>query len=269
MARSRNIKPGFFLNDELAEVEPLGRILFAGLWCIADREGRLEDKPRRIKVEVLPYDDCDVNYLLNQLAERGFIVRYEHESNPYIQIINFTKHQNPHPREVASVIPAYPCLGNTQALPDKLQGNAEQQSSNADSLISDSLLSDSLISEKENFSAIIFKAWNEQDIIVHRELTETVVKAVNNAVKKYGLDNVLLAIQRYSIVYHDTNYYFSHRWTLLNFLKRKEVIPSFLDEGEKWLNYQDDKKPRKQKPDSRYYDELGDPIPGALDKTPF
>jgi len=145
MARSRNIKPGFFLNDELAEVEPLGRILFAGLWCIADREGRLEDKPRRIKVEVLPYDDCDVNYLLNQLAERGFIVRYEHESNPYIQIINFTKHQNPHPREVASVIPAYPCLGNTQALPDKLQGNAEQQSSNADSLISDSLLSDSLI----------------------------------------------------------------------------------------------------------------------------
>jgi hypothetical protein len=55
VARSRNIKPGFFLNDELAECEPLARILFAGLWCIADREGRLEDRPKRIKAEVLPY----------------------------------------------------------------------------------------------------------------------------------------------------------------------------------------------------------------------
>ena len=61
MARSRNIKPGFFLNDDLAECEPLARLLFAGLWCIADREGRLEDRPKRIKIEVLPYDNCDVN----------------------------------------------------------------------------------------------------------------------------------------------------------------------------------------------------------------
>ena len=73
MARSRNIKPGFFLNDELAECDPLARLLFAGLWCIADREGRLEDRPKRIKAEVLPYDDCDVDELLNQLAERSLL----------------------------------------------------------------------------------------------------------------------------------------------------------------------------------------------------
>jgi hypothetical protein len=70
MARARNIKPGFFLNDELAECEPLARLLFAGLWCIADREGRLEDKPKRIKVEILPYDDCDIDYLL-KYTKRG------------------------------------------------------------------------------------------------------------------------------------------------------------------------------------------------------
>ena len=98
MARSRNIKPGFFLNDQLAEIEPLGRLLFAGLWCIADREGRLEDRPRRIKAEVLPYDNCDVDELLNQLAGRGFIVRYEVDGEGYIQVVNFIKHQNP--REV-------------------------------------------------------------------------------------------------------------------------------------------------------------------------
>jgi hypothetical protein len=48
MARSRNIKPGFFTNDELAECHPLGRLLFAGLWTIADKRG-LDDRPKKLK----------------------------------------------------------------------------------------------------------------------------------------------------------------------------------------------------------------------------
>lgn len=108
MARSRNIKPGFFLNDKLAECDPLARLLFAGLWCIADREGRLEDRPKRIKAEILPYDNCDVDALLNQLAKYGFIIRYEVDDNRYIQIINFLKHQNPHIKEAPSIIPPPP-----------------------------------------------------------------------------------------------------------------------------------------------------------------
>ena len=63
MARMRTIKPGFFTNDVLAEVEPLGRILFAGLWTVADRAGRLEERPKKLKAELLPYDDCDVESL--------------------------------------------------------------------------------------------------------------------------------------------------------------------------------------------------------------
>lgn len=106
MSRARNIKPGFFKNDRLAECGPLTRILFAALWCEADREGRLEDRPKRIKAECLPYDDCDVDAMLNELAGRGFIVRYSHGSGRFIQVSAFNKHQNPHMREPASSIPA-------------------------------------------------------------------------------------------------------------------------------------------------------------------
>lgn len=106
MARSRNIKPGFFVNDVLAEIDPLGRLLFAGLWTIADREGRLEDRPKRIKAEILPYDNCDVDGLLSQLAARGFIIRYSAGGQHYISIVNWHKHQNPHIKEPASTIPA-------------------------------------------------------------------------------------------------------------------------------------------------------------------
>lgn len=104
--RSRNIKPGFFKNEYLASLSPLHRILFAGLWCCADREGRLQDRPLRIKAEVLPYDNCDANSMLEDLQQAEFIVRYKIDGSSFIQIANFTVHQQPHHKEVGSTIPA-------------------------------------------------------------------------------------------------------------------------------------------------------------------
>lgn len=108
MARMRTIKPGFFQNDQLAELPPLARLLFIGLWTEADREGRLEDRPKRFKAVLLPYDDCaaeDVDAWLHYLDRDGFIYRYEVGRQRYIQIVNFSKHQNPHVKESPSAIP--------------------------------------------------------------------------------------------------------------------------------------------------------------------
>ena len=107
--RSRNIKPGFFKNDMLGELSPLARILFAGLWCLADREGRLEDRPKRIKADVLPYDECSTENLLDDLVSAGLILRYEANGNRFIQVITFLEHQNPHRGEAPSIIPSPYC----------------------------------------------------------------------------------------------------------------------------------------------------------------
>lgn len=104
--RARNLKPTFFKNDILGTMPMAARLLFEGLWCMGDREGRLEDRPLRIKAEILPYDDVDVDDLLNQLEARAFILRYGGGIDRYIQVINFGKHQNPHYKEVPSEIPA-------------------------------------------------------------------------------------------------------------------------------------------------------------------
>lgn len=112
--RARNVKPGFFKNEILAECHPLARILFEGLWCLADREGRLEDRPMRIKAEVLPYDaKPDIGTLLDELASKcdpdgkpAFIIRYSVGTAKYIKILHFLQHQNPHVREPESTIPA-------------------------------------------------------------------------------------------------------------------------------------------------------------------
>jgi hypothetical protein len=114
MARIRTIKPEFFVDADLCELSPLHRLLFQGLWCQADRDGKLEDKPRELKVKVLPYDDCNVDQLLEDLAAAGFIVRYAFEyavelgTKGYIYIPTFKRHQNPHVKEAPSVIPDPP-----------------------------------------------------------------------------------------------------------------------------------------------------------------
>lgn len=106
MARIRTMKPEFFKNEELAELPFEYRLLFQGLWCLADRRGRLEDRPKRIKADVFPYDNVDVDAGLDALQARGFIERYEHENVRYLQVKNFEKHQNCNIKEAESTIPA-------------------------------------------------------------------------------------------------------------------------------------------------------------------
>ena len=128
--RSRNIKPGFFQNESLVELLPEARLLFIGLWLMADREGRLEDRPKKIKMQVFPADPWDVEPMLNDLAEQNLIVRYAVDSEDYICIPAWDKHQNPHVKERASTIPA----------PDLHQTSHEiTETDRADSLIPDSL----------------------------------------------------------------------------------------------------------------------------------
>jgi len=102
------LRPSFFTNEYLCALPFEARLLFEGLWTIADRRGRLEDRPLRIKGALFPYDNLDVNGLLQMLAdsEDKFIIRYSIGGKKYIQITNFEKNQHIHRDETESIIPA-------------------------------------------------------------------------------------------------------------------------------------------------------------------
>lgn len=106
--RARSIKPGTFKNELLGSADPLLTILFEGLWCMADREGRLEDRPLRICAELFPYrrklTERRIDEMLWWLDEHGFIARFEISSKQYIEVLEFSKHQNPHKSERPSEI---------------------------------------------------------------------------------------------------------------------------------------------------------------------
>lgn len=165
MARSRNIKPAIMDNESLADLPPLTRLLFIYIWMLADREGRLEDRPARIAVQALPYDrDVDAHAILDALQASGFIVRFSAAGKKVIQITNFVKHQAPHGTERDSDLPdAYGLLTvhvrgkNGYATGEKqlvnLTAPVEEQTGNSaitvkhkldNLLIPDSLIPDSL-----------------------------------------------------------------------------------------------------------------------------
>lgn len=127
--RARTLKPSIFKNELLGTSDAIHTLVFEALWCLADRAGRLEDRPLRIHAEAMPFRDKAVTeQSLGWLADNGFIIRYAVGGVGYIQVAKFKEHQNPHPREKESVIPQ--CVAD-EATPRHGQGNAKDMPSNA------------------------------------------------------------------------------------------------------------------------------------------
>lgn len=103
MARIRTIKPEFFTSDDICALSMAARLLYIGAWCEADREGRMEWKPRSLKRRYLPDDNVDIDALCAELIDAGLVVLYG-DSMAFIP--TFGKHQHINPREAASNLPA-------------------------------------------------------------------------------------------------------------------------------------------------------------------
>ena len=102
MARIRTVKPEFFTSEDIVSLSAFARLLYIALWCEADKEGRLEWKPRTFKMRYLPADSVDVDALCGELIERRLVVLY---GNGLAYIPGFAKHQHINPRESASTLP--------------------------------------------------------------------------------------------------------------------------------------------------------------------
>jgi hypothetical protein len=111
--RIRTVKPELYRHEGLFELEqetgwPM-RIAFAGLFAIADREGRFEWKPKILKLDVLPHDEIDFERVLNAFASRGFLVKYKSNTGDphkfYGWIRNFRVHQVINNKESQSKLP--------------------------------------------------------------------------------------------------------------------------------------------------------------------
>ena len=69
-------------DEDIADLSYQTRLFYQGLWTLADKAGRLEDRPKRFKAEIFPYDNLDVTEFLDVLSKpkpasgKPFIHRY-------------------------------------------------------------------------------------------------------------------------------------------------------------------------------------------------
>jgi hypothetical protein len=107
--RIRSIKPAFFMSETVGAVSFGARLLFIGLWTLADREGRLVWKPKEVRAQVFPHDvDLQLAPLAEELVCERHIRFYQDDEHTYVCIPEFKKHQRPHVKEPASTLPPWP-----------------------------------------------------------------------------------------------------------------------------------------------------------------
>jgi hypothetical protein len=115
MARQRTLKPEFWADDALAELTRDARLLYIGLWNLADEQGRARGDARYVKGQLFPYDDdlsaAAVDALLDDLAKAKKVQRYRSDGGSYLFLPNLGKHQRLEPDKTPSKLPAPPELG--------------------------------------------------------------------------------------------------------------------------------------------------------------
>jgi len=116
MARIRSVKPEFWTSEQIASCSRDARLLFIGMWNFCDDAGIHPKSYKRLKMEILPGDDCSVNDIktwVTELLHADLLIEYSAEGKDY-WIVSGWKHQKidrptyKHPKPAAS------CSNGTQ-----------------------------------------------------------------------------------------------------------------------------------------------------------
>lgn len=111
--RIRDLHPEFFTDERVLQVSIPARLLFQGLWLIADRAGRLEEPhPLTLRARFFPADNVDCAPMLEELVKVGLVLRYTADDRSIMWIPGFRKRQRLHPREQQTKLPPHPADTN-------------------------------------------------------------------------------------------------------------------------------------------------------------
>jgi hypothetical protein len=82
--------------------------------------------------------------------------------------------------------------------------------------------------KKENTHKEIFDFWNTQKIVVHNKNSSLIKNQIDIRLKDFSVEDIKKSILNYENVFHSEKTYFNHKWTLQEFLQRKNGMPVFL-----------------------------------------
>lgn len=140
MARIRSVKPEFFQDEDLAVEVPSrdARLLYIGLWGLADEHGRLRGNSTSIKGELFAYDDDltpeVIDKLIGMLVDTGRAIRYQVRSSAYLFLPKLAKNQRLEPSKVPSRLPPPPAEQGQHNGANKSGNRADESAPDANKL---------------------------------------------------------------------------------------------------------------------------------------
>lgn len=93
MARIRTVKPEFWSDEKLTECSLSARLMFIGMLNFSDDNGNQPYSAKRLKMQIFPADSIETQPLLDELIAHGVVIEYEVNSEKFLHIKGFSKHQ--------------------------------------------------------------------------------------------------------------------------------------------------------------------------------
>ena len=156
------------------------------------------------------------------------------DDNSFISISNWSKHQ--------SVDRLAEIREKNRIRQAKFRDKKKLESPKKDSNVTVTSRNDTDIEldiDKE-YIYTLFNHWNEKGIIRHRSMNQAMQSHMNARLEDYSIDELKKAIDNYSIILQSDNYYWTHKWSLQDFMKPNNVA-RFVDESEPLSNFKSNK----------------------------
>ena len=97
MARKRMIDPNIWQSEDFSKLSTLAKLIFIGLFSLADDEGRGRCNPVYLKSTLFPYEEgirsADIDKTLSEISSNMSVVLYSHDGSNYYSLYNWSKWQ--------------------------------------------------------------------------------------------------------------------------------------------------------------------------------
>ncbi len=110
MARKRMIDPNIWQSEDFSKLSTLGKLVFIGLFSLADDEGRGRSNPVYLKSTLFPYEEgirsADIDKTLSEISSNMSVIFYSCNGSSYYSLYNWNTWQKID-RPTESKIPEY------------------------------------------------------------------------------------------------------------------------------------------------------------------
>jgi len=164
--------------------------------------------PPWITFEAFPSNNKQGKYIVNEDILNDFLHSSYYKKNINEDSLQPSYNQNQNQN-----------LNHNQNRNQYIESDSENPTSPADPQNEENQ-SQEIQSDEATPQEAIFEHWNSKDIIKHRKMTDKIKRAINGALRDYTKDEICQAIDNYALILSDEKYYWTHKWTLKEFLER-------------------------------------------------